>query len=239
MKKTTVLTTVSALLLSVTLLVIPVYLQYPTVKSESVEDLEKLVRTELSEYIFVYCWPGINPHAEFVAVERSFYHDATYNFNFTCSLLEPLERFVSNLATKPDPHAYIKQLKEKLDNPPPPNMTSVDEGTVTYEDVEIVPGKARVYSWEFATTTKFSFATSVGLLSGDEACYTILDLRAIKSGSVDHRVWERVLHFENTEGIPGNALSLMGVGEKFEIIVGNDDSYSQEYRIYRSYQVIQ
>jgi len=241
-KKIAVLIMVFALLLSATLLASPIHSGY--LATQSAEDLEHLVRTELgNEYIFVFYWPGIDPHAEYVATEHYF-----IRYNITGKgvtdmgdmfFISPLEVFVNKLASKSNPYDYLQQLREKLGNPTQyPHAHCIGGDTVDVVNVTLEPDDGVTYSLGFPSDTTMSHAMSVGLTSGDEACYTIIELRALRDSSVDACVWKRVLHFENTEGIPGHSLSLVGVGTTHQMTITNDDRYTQDYRIYRSRQVI-
>lgn len=205
----------------------------------SSKDLEQLVRNDLGKYITK------NPYrdGDCIYIERWV---TRYNVPGKgiidmgeMWIFQELDDFIKELGSKADVNAYVKDLKGRLENPEQyPNATFVGGDPIDDINVTLNPNSGADYYYTQPQNTKFSFAVSLGLWGGDEAQRTIIDLRVTRSGFVDHRVWERVWHFEQTDGRPGNALSLMGIGERFDIIVWNDDPSSQTFRVYRSYQVI-
>ncbi|MCL6579376.1 MAG: hypothetical protein K6T73_08320 [Candidatus Bathyarchaeota archaeon] len=221
------------------LLIVFLLALHSSASTEAGENLEQLVRNEMGEYITK------NPYRDGDCI---YFERWLLRYNVPGKgiidmgemwTFQGLEEFLKELASKPDVHAYITNLKEKIENPTQyPNATFVGGDPIDDSNVTLSANSGTVYRYSYAQTIRLSFAVSLGLWGGDEAQRTIIDLRVTRSGLVDHQIWKRVFHFEQTDGRPGNALSLTGNGETFEIIVFNDDPTSQTFRVYRSLQVI-
>lgn len=231
---------------AITILLIPVLIVVPLAghsQFASSIDLRQLVSEEMSEYIMndtadrtVYGTEMVITTHHLIQYDipgKGFVKmgDAFFFMRF--------DDFLRELSNRTDPVGYIKQLKEELNSPTPePNATFGGGDPWDYVEPTLSAYQGVYYNYSFSPNTKASFAMSVGLLNNDEAQRVILEIRVIRNSAVDHWVWNRVFHFEQTTGVPGNALSIMGVGETFQLRVTNDDGTSQQFRIYRSYQTI-
>jgi hypothetical protein len=232
---------------TITILLIAVLIVYPlTGQSQlasSIDDLRQLVSEEMRDYIMNDTADRTVYSTEMIITTH---HVIQYDMPGKGSVklgdaffFMRFDDFLKQLSNRTDPVGYIKQLKEELNSPTPePNATFGGGDPWDYVEPTLSAYQGVYYNYSFSPNTKASFAMSVGLLNNDEAQRVILEIRVIKSSAVDHRVWKRVFHFEQTNGVPGNALSIMGVGETFQLLVTNDDGTSQQFRIYRSYQTI-
>jgi len=243
MRKISVLLVITA----ITVLLVSVLIVFPLAghsQSASSTDLRRLVIGEMSEYILNDTVDRIVYKTEMVIiVHQLIQYDipgkGTVKMGDSCFAI-PLDNFIAELSNKTDPVGYIRQLKEELKNPAPePDATFGGGDPWDTKDFTCSGHEVYIANYTYAVNVLASVAESVGLTNNDEAQHVILELRVINSSQlVDHWVWERVFHFEQTDGAPGNSLSITGVGRVFQMRVQNDESGSQQFRIYRSIQGI-
>lgn len=112
-----------AVILSMAILLVLPSFRFTEVGSS--EDLEQSVRNELGKYVqksLWYDWEDII-YTEIWLICYDVPGKGIIDMG-KMGIFQPLEDFLKDLASKPDPHAYIKNLKENLENPKQyPNAT--------------------------------------------------------------------------------------------------------------------
>lgn len=126
----------TALLLSVSIVLAVTF--FGSTEAGSSEDLEQLVRNELGKYIVKH--PSRDGDA--ICLERSLVRFDVLGKGMIdggeARTFGPLEDFIKELAANPDPHAYLKSLRENLENPKPSTTIElISAGPIYAENASI------------------------------------------------------------------------------------------------------